>query len=139
MPELRANCRRWHRAWSSKIWKIVRQHVKRIKGLEVTEQVMLATLSFTKYLMWKDLVDRTEELKRNPVVRHLIDTPTHTYEGGRRLRRAHAIDASVDPSDLFAPMSADSFADRGISPRSAAKISCSSARPGQARAKRSRT
>ena len=32
--------------------------------------------------MWKDLVDRTEVLKRNEVVRHLIDTPKHTYEKG---------------------------------------------------------
>jgi hypothetical protein len=56
------------------IWKTVRRHIKSIKGWEVTEQVTLATLSFTKYLMWKDLVDRTDLLKRNPVVAHLIDT-----------------------------------------------------------------
>jgi hypothetical protein len=93
----------------AKIWKIVRQHVKGIKGFEVTEHVVLATLSFTKYLLWKDLVDRTEELKRNPVVRHLIDTPTHTYEGGfGDFVEPTRIDASVDPSDLFAPMYADS-------------------------------
>ena len=36
------------------IWKTVRQHIHSIKGWEVTEQVTLATLSFTKYLMWKD-------------------------------------------------------------------------------------
>ena len=64
------------------VWKSVRRHVKHIKGWEVTEQVVLATLSFTKYLMWKDLVDREEKLKQNRVVRHLIETPTHTYGGG---------------------------------------------------------
>src|SRR5262249_28138148 len=34
----------------TEIWRIVRRHVKSIKGWEVTEQVTLATLSFTKYL-----------------------------------------------------------------------------------------
>lgn len=91
------------------IWKSVRQHIKSIKGWEVTEQVTLATLSFTKYLMWKDLVDRTDLLKRNPVVAHLIDTPTHTYTGsGGGFIDARTIDDVVDPADLFAPLSADS-------------------------------
>ena len=83
--------------------------MKHIKGWEVTEQVVLATLSFTKYLMWKDLVDRTDLLKRNPVVRHLIETPTHTYDGGSSCFVAPgAIDHDVDPSDLFTPFSANS-------------------------------
>jgi very-short-patch-repair endonuclease len=91
------------------IWKTVRQHVKNIKGWEVTEQVVLATLSFTKYLMWKDLVDRTDLLKLNAVVRHLIDTPTHTYEGsGAGFIAADTIDQTIDPADLFTPLSADS-------------------------------
>jgi very-short-patch-repair endonuclease len=91
------------------IWTSVRRHVKHIKGWEVTEQVVLATLSFTKYLMWKDLVDREETLKRNRVVRHLIETPTHTYDGGSSCFVApNAMDHVVDPSDLFTPLSADS-------------------------------
>jgi very-short-patch-repair endonuclease len=91
------------------IWKTVRRHIKSIKGWEVTEQVTLATLSFTKYLMWKDLVDRTDLLKRNPVVAHLIDTPTHTYGGsGAGFIDARTIDEVIDPVDLFAPLSADS-------------------------------
>ena len=92
------------------IWKTVRRHIKSIKGWEVTEQVTLATLSFTKYLMWKDLVDRTDLLKRNPVVAHLIDTPTHTYEGSSSggFIDARTIDEVIDPVDLFTPLSADS-------------------------------
>ncbi|MFQ3459892.1 DUF4011 domain-containing protein, partial [Bradyrhizobium sp. UFLA01-814] len=91
------------------IWKTIRRHIKSIKGWEVTEQVVLATLSFTKYLMWKDLVDRSDILKRNPVVRHLIDTPTHTYDGsGAAFVAENTIDQIVDPADLFTPLSADS-------------------------------
>jgi very-short-patch-repair endonuclease len=93
----------------AEIWKAVRRHVRNIKGWEVTEHVVLATLSFTKYLMWKDLVDRTADLKRNAVVRHLIDTPTHTYESsvGEFIDPA-GIDKTIDPADLFVPLSADS-------------------------------
>jgi hypothetical protein len=59
--------------------------------------------------MWKDLVDREDLLKRNRVVRHLIDTPTHTYEGGSGgFVSPNTIDQVVDPGDLFTPLSADS-------------------------------
>lgn len=91
------------------ILKIVRQHIKDIKGFEVLDRVALTTLSFTKYLMWKDLVDRTEILKRNPVVRHLIDTPTHSYSGeGGEFIEPNRLDELVEPSEIFAPLSADS-------------------------------
>ena len=66
----------------AKILRTIKERVKDIRGWEVTEELVLSTVSFTKYLMWKDLVDRTDVLKRNDVVRHLIDTPKHSYEKG---------------------------------------------------------
>jgi very-short-patch-repair endonuclease len=91
------------------VWRIVQKHVRNIKGWEVVEDVALATLSFTKYLLWKDLVERTEELKRNPVVRHLIETPSHSFEGsGGRFVEPETLDAAVNPSELFTPLFADS-------------------------------
>lgn len=106
------------------VWKTVRLHIKSIRGWEVTEQVTLATLSFTKYLMWKDLVDRTDLLKRNPVVAHLIDTPTHSYGGsGAGFIDARTIDELIDPVDLFAPLSAD-FAGRSHRRRSTRRRLC---------------
>ncbi len=93
----------------SAAWRAVRQHIRHVQGFEVSERIVLSTLSFTKYLMWKDLVDRTEDLKRNPVVRHLIDTPTHAYRGGGGdFIDPRDIDSEVDPGELFAPLSADS-------------------------------
>ena len=93
----------------SAAWRAVRQHVRHVQGFEVSERIVLSTLSFTKYLMWKDLVDRTVDLKRNPVVRHLIDTPTHAYRGGGGdFIDPRDIDRAVDPGELFAPLSADS-------------------------------
>lgn len=93
----------------AQIWRIARQHLKDMKGFELTEEIVLANFSFTKYLMWKDLVDRTEVLKRNPVVRHLIDTPKETFgDPDDRLPDEGALDHEVEPKALLMPLLADS-------------------------------
>ena len=93
----------------ARISKILRENVKGVRGFEVTEQVVLTTLSFSKYLLWKDLVDRTDQLKENPVVKHLIDAPTHSYGAGEDdFVNPSTLDYAVDPSDLFTPLSANS-------------------------------
>jgi len=58
----------------------VRREVRDIPGFEVVDESALGTFSFAKYLMWKDLVDRSEQLKNNRVVRHLIDSPDQAFE-----------------------------------------------------------
>lgn len=90
------------------IWRIVRTHIRDLPGWEVTENVILSTFSFTKYLMWKDLHDRTELLKRNPVVRHLIETPTESYGDASDFPDAMRLDLDYRPAEIFAPLSADS-------------------------------
>lgn len=92
----------------SRIWRIVRTHIRDLQGWEVTEDVIISTFSFTKYLMWKDLHDRTELLKRNTVVRHLIDTPKNSYGDGSGFPEPKRLDADYGPADIFAPLSADS-------------------------------
>lgn len=91
-----------------RVWNLVRRAVRDIPGFEVNEEVMLGTFSFAKYLMWKDLVDRTEALKANPVVRHLLETPRQPYANGSELPRTETLDEEFAPSDLFAPLPADS-------------------------------
>lgn len=90
------------------IWKAVRQAVKDIPGWEVAEDVVLATFSFAKYLMWKDLVDRTEQLKQNPVVRHLIETPRDPFPNDVAFPNPRALDATHGPEHTFCPLPADS-------------------------------
>ena len=48
----------------SAIWKSVSRAVKDVKGWEVSEEVVLAMVSFAKYLMWKDLTERTDQPRR---------------------------------------------------------------------------
>jgi very-short-patch-repair endonuclease len=91
-----------------KIWSIARKHLLDAKGFEVVEDVVLSTFSFTKYLMWKDLVDRTDVLKRNPIVAHLIDTPTASYGEGGGLPDETRLDDEVLSKSLLMPLPADS-------------------------------
>ncbi|HEY8356729.1 MAG TPA: DUF3320 domain-containing protein [Ramlibacter sp.] len=92
----------------ARILHTVRTHIKDLQGWEVTADVVLSTFSFTKFLMWRDLVERMDLLKRNPVVRHLIDTPKHQYGDGSPFPVPAQLDRNYHPSEIFAPLSADS-------------------------------
>lgn len=91
-----------------RIWTAVRKAVRDTPGFEVTEDVQLGSFSFAKYLMWKDLADRTETLKANRVVRHLLDTPREPYPYAAHPPRPEDLDDEVAPGDLFTPLAADS-------------------------------
>ena len=90
------------------IWNRVRREVRDTPGFEVVEDVVLGHFSFAKYLMWKDLVDRTEELRKTPIVKHLLDTPTEPYISSIPFVDGSEIDRDYKPSDLLAPLPADS-------------------------------
>jgi len=92
------------------IWNAVRKKVVDLEGFEVKEDVYIGTFSFAKYLMWKDLVDRTEMLKDNPVVRHLIDREgTEAYQANSEgIPDKQRLDEVIDPSNLYTPLPADS-------------------------------
>jgi very-short-patch-repair endonuclease len=90
------------------IWNRVRHAIKDISGFEVIEDVVLGHFSFAKYLMWKDLVDRADELRESAVVRHLLDTPRDPYSCDIKFVEAVDLDRSFAPADLFTPLPADS-------------------------------
>src|SRR5690554_269385 len=90
------------------IWNTVRHAIKEVPGFEVVEDVVLGHFSFAKYLMWKDLVDRSEALKQSPVVKHLLETPREPYDSDIKFAAAQDIDREYNPSDLLTPLSADS-------------------------------
>ncbi|MDR3570322.1 MAG: DUF3320 domain-containing protein [Syntrophobacteraceae bacterium] len=91
-----------------RIWRTVEIAIKDIPGWEVSRTVVIALFSFAKYLMWKDLVDRTETLKESPVVRHLLDTPSRTYKDGVAFLAPGELDSSLPPQNVFCPLPVDS-------------------------------
>lgn len=92
----------------AKIWKTVSVAVKDIKGWEVSEEVVLSTFSFAKYLMWVDLVERTDQLRQNPVVKHLIDSPRDPYPSRTAFPNPRSLDKDYGPEKTFCPLPSDS-------------------------------
>ena len=92
------------------IFEIIRQNVREATGFEVVEELALSTFSFAKYLMWKDLVDRLDQLRQNRLVKHLTDGAKDTYggTGGRRGIGPAEIDHRRLPRDILTPLPADS-------------------------------
>lgn len=86
----------------------VREKVKDIKGFEVSNDIVLSNFSFAKYLMWKDLTDRVDELKDNTFVKHLIDNPTSPYLQDSEFLNPDDIDDKLKPEEMFVPLNADS-------------------------------
>jgi len=92
----------------AKVLQAFRLAVREIPRWEVVDQAHLAIFSFTKFLMWKDLADRTEQLKTNRVVKHLIDHPGEVFAHEAADERYARLDAHYRPQDILAPMLSDS-------------------------------
>ncbi|MEX8518691.1 MAG: DUF4011 domain-containing protein [Leptothrix sp. (in: b-proteobacteria)] len=90
------------------LWRAVAAAIKDIAGWEVVEDVVLSQFSFAKFLMWKDLAERTAQLKHNPVVRHLIDTPRDPYPSTVAFPNPRRLDLECPPEQMFCPLPADS-------------------------------
>lgn len=91
-----------------KVLQAFRLAVREIPKWEVREEAHLGIFSFTKYLMWKDLQDRTEQLKANRVVRHLIDHPGQAFAREEGAESFERLDDSHRPQDILAPLLCDS-------------------------------
>jgi very-short-patch-repair endonuclease len=91
-----------------KVLQTIRMAVRDIKKWEVLDQAHLGIFSFTKYLMWKDLQDRSEQLKGSPVVKHLIENPGKAIALDPFEEPTEGLDNAYRPQDIFAPMLADS-------------------------------
>lgn len=90
------------------IWRTVASAIRDVPGWEVVNDVYLAMFSFAKHLMWKDLVERTEQLKQNAVVRHLIETPREPFASDVSFLNPQMLDIEVAPQSTFCPLPADS-------------------------------
>lgn len=90
------------------IWEAVRAKIKGTPGFEVVEELVLSNFTFAKYLMWKDLSDRIDDLKTSPLVNHLVENPTEPYPYRAEFIDARDVDEKIDPENFYAPLNADS-------------------------------
>lgn len=94
----------------NQVFESVRRAVRLVPGFEVVDETALSTFSFSKYLMWKDLTDRLEQLTKNRVVRHLIQNPDKQFDRAvsTPFPTSQDIDRKYSPGDLVYPLPADS-------------------------------
>lgn len=90
------------------IWNTVRKKIKDTPGFEVTEELVLSNFSFAKYLMWKDLSDRIDDLKQSPFVNHLVENPTEPYPHKADFIDVQDVDERIKPEEFYSPLNADS-------------------------------
>jgi len=90
------------------IWSTVRSAIAEQPGFEVVEDLVLASFSFAKYLMWKDLKDRLGDLKDNLFVEHLVDHPQDAYIQNTSFVSRDEVDEKIDPEKVFTPLNCDS-------------------------------
>ncbi|MBS0986240.1 DUF3320 domain-containing protein [Acetobacter thailandicus] len=96
-----------------KILEIFRLHLRHIPGWEIRDHVSLTTLSFSKFLMWKDLLERRDQLAANDVASRLLNgvkEESKTGESGPAVGfEGHDdLDTALAEADLVCPMEADS-------------------------------
>lgn len=91
-----------------RVWNAVKKEIRETQGFEVVPAVALSHFSFAKHLMWKDLVDRTEQLRENEVVNHLLDNSGAPYAGKTASINPERLDRDYRPVDLLLPLPADS-------------------------------
>lgn len=91
-----------------KVFRRIRQAIKHMPRWDLEERAYLGHFSFTKFLMWQDLVNRTEDLKKNKLVASLINFPHQPLPVSSPIPDVDTLDEAYKPADTFCPLSADS-------------------------------
>lgn len=91
-----------------RVFQVFRDAVRNLPGWEVKSEIWIGQFSFTKFLLWKDLTDRLDDLAKNRIVKHLIEEGGAQYPNPTDDIRPAGLDDRFHPRDVFCPRSADS-------------------------------
>lgn len=90
------------------VFQVFREAVRDLPGWELKTDIWLGLFSFNKFLLWKDLADRLDNLTRNRVVRHLVHEAGTPYPNPPDDIRPQQLDDKFHPREIYCPRSADS-------------------------------
>ena len=90
----------------ARVLRILRQAVRDKAGWEVFDTATVGCFSFGKFVMWKDMTERVGDLKKSPLVNHLIGGGG-LFEDGVEVFPPAEVAAHVRPGELFCPVSYD--------------------------------
>jgi very-short-patch-repair endonuclease len=92
----------------ARVFQLFRDAVRDLPGWEVKTEIWLGQFSFTKFLLWRDLADRLDDLTRNRIVNHLVNAAGTPYANPPDDIKPPQLDDQFHPRDVFCPRSADS-------------------------------
>ncbi len=84
-----------------------RSAIRDTKRWEVIESAHIGLFSFNKFLMWRDLRENLDGLKRNRLVRHLVESPEIAFDTDP-FPDADQLDDTSPPDSLLCTRDADS-------------------------------
>jgi len=90
------------------ILQTLRTHIRGKDGWHVDEAVTLGFFSFAKILIWKDLMERREELLANALVNHLVHSYNEAWDDGVEFPAYDRLDDDHPATEVLCPRSADS-------------------------------
>ena len=89
------------------VFHIIRQMVMDKPRWDVEELAFMGIFSFTQFIMWNDIRNRVDDLKRNKIVSSLISGQME-WKSDISFPSPDVLDDTVAPVDLAVPISADS-------------------------------
>lgn len=90
-----------------RILRTFREAIRDIDRWDVLDNVQVGIFSFAKFLMWRDLAERSQDLMKNAVVDHLVNHPNEEFEAGASFPSPTTLDEERAPLDTFCPLPAD--------------------------------
>ncbi|WLD93800.1 DUF3320 domain-containing protein [Alkalihalobacillus sp. AL-G] len=95
-----------HGADVRKVLTTMRRIIMQMKHWDVYENASISVFSFSKFVMWNDLVNHSDELKENKVVKSLIEG---SYTGDMDQSFTDSLTTEEDEeAEIYAPLSSDS-------------------------------
>ena len=91
----------------AKVFATFREAVKGMEGWDIEEDAAIGNFSFGKFVMWKDLTARADQLGSHPFVSHLMKGGGD-YDDGVEVFSPEEIASHIKYGELFTPLSADS-------------------------------
>jgi superfamily I DNA and/or RNA helicase len=89
----------------AKVMGLIRQAIKKLRGWDVMEQLVLGNFSFSKLILWKDIVVHQEDMLKSDMVRSLVYGKL-IYNENHEPASADDYD-NVNSSSIILPIPAD--------------------------------
>lgn len=89
------------------IFAALRDALKNQKRWDVEEECLLGTFSFSKFLMWNDVHNNREQLKKNDIVNSLVENRL-TWQPEPLTTDLKTIDQTLAPAEVALPVPVDS-------------------------------